>query len=145
MPIDSHLIRETMKKFLSSLLLLSVALLTVVSCDKDDELHSLKGKIFAAPTYTATIFDDTYTVYKTWRFISDTEVEETSRKNSSTGKMLGDPSKGTYILDYPSLTVQIQSFEFRTDTYECYFIDKNTFRTSWLVAGDSKLFEFTKQ
>ena len=145
MPIDSHLIRETMKKFLSSLLLLSAMLLTVVSCDKDDEPFSLKGKTYAAPTFTITIIDESYIAYKTWRFISDTEVEETSRKNSSTGNITGNPKKGTYTLDYPKLTVRIQETEDDLKTYECEFIDKDTFRYYWYLMNEQQIFEFKKQ
>lgn len=146
MPIDSHLIQKAMKKFLSSLLLLSAMLLTVVSCDKDDEPFSLKGKTYAA---VGDWLEETLTgaepAYRVWRFISDTEVEETIRAYSPTGKVSGGLDFGTYTLDYPILTVQIQLAEDYTKIYECEFIDEDTFRNYYYFGGAQQMYEFIKQ
>lgn len=146
MPIDSHLIQKAMKKFLSSLLLLSAMLLTVVSCDKDDEPFSLKGKTYAA---VGDFIDEALTeakpTYKVWRFISDTEVEETIRAYSPTGKVFGGLAFGTYTLDYPILTVQIQLAENYPEICECEFIDKDTFRNYYYLWGEQQMYVFKKQ
>ena len=145
MPIDSHLIQKAMKKFLSSLLLLSAMLLTVVSCDKDDEPFSLKGKTYAA---VGDFIDEALTgakpTYRVWRFISDTEVEETIRAYSPTGKVFGGLYFGTYTLD-SILTVQIQLAEDYTKIYECEFIDEDTFRNYYYFGGAQQMYEFIKQ
>lgn len=134
-----------MKNFL---FLLAIALpLVLTSCSKDDdESFSLKGKTYATLNYSAhDIFGEPYTVYKVWRFISDTEVEQSSRENSPTGKFIGDVEKGTYTLNYPKLNVQILD-GVSNNKYECDFLDENTFRSYWYSIGGSKEpHDFTKQ
>jgi hypothetical protein len=133
-----------MKKLL---FLLAIALpLVFTSCSKDDdESFSLKGKTYATANYSATIFGETYTAYKVWRFISDTEVEQSTRKNSPTGTFIGDVEKGTYTLNYPKLNVQILD-GVSNNKYECDFLDENTFRSYWYSFGGNKEpHDFAKQ
>lgn len=134
-----------MKKLL---FLLAITLpLVLTSCSKDDdESFSLKGKTYATLDYSAyDIFGEPYTVYKVWRFISDTEVEQSSRENSPTGKFIGDVTKGKYTLNYPKLSVQILD-GVSNNKYECDFLDENTFRSYWYnIGGNKEPHDFTKQ
>lgn len=129
------------------LLPLLVALFVFSGCSKDDEPEfSLVGKTYAAFSYSAyDIFGEKYDVYKVWRFISDTEVEQSSRENSPTGDFIGDIVTGTYTLNYPNLKVQILE-GVSNNSYECEFINENTFRCYWYdTSGDKKPHDFIKQ
>ena len=135
-----------MKKVLFLLPLLTV-LLVFSGCSDDGEPEfSLVGKTYAAFNYSAyDLFGEKYDVYKVWRFISDTEVEQSARENSPTGDFIGDIETGTYILDYPNLEVKILD-GISNNSYECEFIDENTFRCYWYnVTGDKEPHEFIKQ
>ena len=134
-----------MKKILFLLAILPMFIFISCSSD-DDKSFSLTGKTYATLDHTThDIFGEPYTVYKVWRFVSDTEVEQSSRKNSPTGKFIGDVEKGTYTLDYPKLNVQIID-GVSNNKYECDFLDENTFRSYWYsIGGDKEPHDFIKQ
>lgn len=135
-----------MKRLLFALSILTVVF-TFCGCSDDGEQDfSLVGETYAAFDYSSyDIFGDRYDVYKVWRFISETEVEETSRENSPIGDIIGDVEKGTYLVDYPNMKVRILD-GVSNNSYECEFIDENTFRCYWYnIAGDKEPHEFTKQ
>jgi hypothetical protein len=132
-----------MKKILSMLFLASVVLFA--GCSKDGEPEfSLKGKIYAAYAYNGGgytvggIYFEPYDAYSVFRFISDNEVERTTRKNNPKGGIIGELEKGTYVLNYPNLIINIED---RDKPYDCAFVDENTFRTG---AGYDVL-EYIKQ
>lgn len=134
-----------MKKNVFSLLVF--VLLVFGGCSKEEKEEpkfSLKGKIYAGYAYSGGgfsvggIYFENYDAYSVIRFISDNEVEETTRKNSPQGAIIGDIDKGTYILSYPLLTIKLED---RENAIEYTFIDENTFRID--VGG--KIREFTKQ
>lgn len=120
----------------NKLLFLVCSLLFILtSCSKDDEpSFSLKGKAYRSIVYFISHYVEetndeyeTYAVYAVWEFISDNEIVESHRIGSPTGNIIGETDKGTYILDYPKLHVQIFKYGFRYD-YECEFSDENFFR-----------------
>ncbi|MCM1502292.1 MAG: hypothetical protein NC115_06450 [Bacteroidales bacterium] len=116
-----------MKKFIT-LTLIAVATLLLAGCKKEKKEFSLVGKTFAAYGGRSTSFlgGVPYDTYEVWRFISDTEIETSTKKNSPQGSLIGDPVMGTYVLNYPQIIVKINNkYE---DTYYCEFIDYKTFR-----------------
>lgn len=120
------------------------AVFSFTSCSKDEkDEFSLVGKTYAAFSYHSNAYkgtylqSDGYDVYKVYRFISDKEVESSSRKNSPTGGIIGDIDKYPYTLNYPTIKIELGTF-----TAEGTFLDENTFRVTW-ANGDIN--EFIKQ
>ena len=126
-----------MKKIIA-LSLVSIVSLFLVGCKKEKEEFSLVGKTYAGFSHNAITFD----VYKSWRFISDTEIEETSRNNAPDGHIIGNPRLGTYILNYPKLIVKVNNSNDIERTYECEFINETCFRASLF---QDEITEFTQQ
>ena len=137
-----------MKKIILLISISIVSLFVFTGCSKEKEEFSLVGTTWAAYHYHYNGIPpfDSYDVYRVWRFISDTEIEETSRTNGPTGGLIGKPVVGTYLLKYPKLTVTITETtlldEVEINVYECEFIDKQTFRT---VYWKDDLIEFNLQ
>lgn len=132
---------------MKKIVLLSVVILTSLlsSCSKDDNNEdsiSLVGKSYAAYAYhdggfyLGGVYIDPYDVYWVYRFVSDTEVEYSSRENSPNGKIIGTLKTCTYNLNYPDMTI----YEDGHST-NATFINENTFRTG----SDSNILEYTKQ
>lgn len=142
-----NILKYTIMKKVLFFLALTLPLI-FISCSKEDDepSFSLKGKTYAAFYYSAyDIFGEQYNVYKVWRFISDTEVEQSSRENSPTGGFIGDVEKGIYTLNYPKLNVQILD-GISNNKYECDFLDENTFRSYWYnISGNKEPHDFIKQ
>lgn len=128
-----------MKKIIA-LSLVSIVSLFLVGCKKDNkpEEFSLVGKTYAGFSHSAF----TYDVYCSWRFISETEVEETSRNNAPDGPIVGNARIGTYTLNYPRLIVKVDDPNNIERTYECEFINETCFRTSLF---ENKITEFKLQ
>ncbi len=119
--------------------------LVLVSCSEDDNrLYTLKGKTFAAFYYIGTGAGGIhYNVYNVWKFISDSEVEWTTRGGSPTGDLEGVPSMGTYTLNYPDLEVQFIT-ETSSVRFTCNVINGTILRfgdnaQSELLPGDFAL------
>jgi hypothetical protein len=131
-----------MKKYV----LLSMGILALLfSCTKSDDsvdTISLAGKSYAAYAYQGggffigNMYIDSYDVYWVYRFVSDTEVEYSSREKSPSGKMIGEPEKCTYQLDYPNLTIYDG-----TSTVKATFVNEDAFRTG----SGSGILEYVKQ
>ena len=129
-----------MKKIIILSLISVFSLLTITGCKKENkpEEFTLIGKTFAAFNYHF-LDEDVYTV---WRFVSETEVERTSRRNSPQGGLIGNIYYGTYILDYPNLNVSIPQLA----EYKCEFISETCFRTQWYnTSGKIEIHEFHLQ
>ncbi|MCM1176703.1 MAG: hypothetical protein NC308_02945 [Clostridium sp.] len=133
-----------MKKFIT-LTLIAVATLLLAGCNKEKKEFSLVGKTFASFDYSLTIFGEKSDVYIVWRFVSETEVEESSRENSPQGAIIGKLDYGTYTLDYPHLNISINNGISKNE-YECAFISETCFRTQWYnTTGDLTVHEFYLQ
>jgi hypothetical protein len=132
-----------MKKIL---IVLAVLPLLFAGCSKDDEpdAFSLNGKVYAAYAYQGGgytilgVYFPPYDVYWVFRFTSDNEVERTARKQNPQGEIIGELDKGTYVLSYPNLVIDIEGY---AKSYECTFVDENTFRTG----TGSDILEYVKQ
>lgn len=114
------------------------------SCSKDEEEFSLVGKTYAAFSYHSNAYNGTiiqtdgYDAYDVYRFISDTECEVSTRKNSPTGGIIGDIDIDTYTLDYPTIKIKCNEEYTATGT----FINQETFRITW---KNGKILEYIKQ
>ncbi len=116
---------------MKNLLFLFLSTLSFAGCNKDDQENaplSLTGKTYAAEGYSVStigINPGTYKTYKVWQFISDTEVEETLRKNDPTGPCIGKTKNGIYRLSYPKLVI-IFSDGTKKQRYESQFLNENS-------------------
>ncbi|SFE38251.1 hypothetical protein [Sunxiuqinia elliptica] len=121
------------------ILFISVLAVLFLGCSKEDEpevsspseeteqaeAFSLSGKTYAAYGGQGGIYGfEVYDVYYVSRFTSNNNVEQTARKNSPTGEILGAIVNYTYTIDYPTLTITMGSNEVIAT-----FVDEETYRT----------------
>ena len=113
------------------------------SSDDDEDSFSVKGSTYAAYAYRGGgMFDsDYYDVYWVYKFTSDTQYEKTTRQSSISGGIIGDIETGTYVLNYPNITIKAETGILKGSVTSGTFVDKNTFR----VGSGSNVMEYTKQ
>ncbi|MCM1176698.1 MAG: hypothetical protein NC308_09680 [Clostridium sp.] len=134
-----------MKKFIT-LTLIAIIIMLLAGCKKEKEEFSLVGKTFAAFNYSMTLWGEKSDVYKIWRFVSETEVEESGRENSPQGAIIGKLYYGTYTLDYPHLNALINTGATSKTEFQCEFISETCFRTQWYdLSGRLEIHEFHLQ
>lgn len=117
-----------------------------VSCSSDSDdgsTFTVKGKTYAAYAYRGGgMFDnDYYDVYWVYKFTSDTQYEKTTRQSSATGGIIGEIETGTYVLNYPTITISAEAGLLEGSVIKGTFIDNSTFR----VGSGSNVMEYKLQ
>lgn len=131
--------------FLMAIMIATLLSIGFASCssDDDEDSFSVKGSTYAAYAYRGGgMFDsDYYDVYWVYKFTSDTQYEKTTRQSSISGGIIGDIETGTYVLNYPNITIKAETGILKGSVTSGTFVDKNTFR----VGSGSNVMEYTKQ
>jgi hypothetical protein len=123
---------------MKKIILLLIPLLFFSCKGDDDELSSLVGKTYSAVTHTSTNLGETVSLCKVWTFTTDsTLVETTNRITSDSSSTVGNPTSGTYKLNYPKLEVTIK-YGTSSRNYDCNFSGVSTIVGSYYDSSDNK-------
>ncbi|MDD6210517.1 MAG: hypothetical protein PUB21_07935 [Bacteroidales bacterium] len=111
---------------MKNIIYILLALLIIFSCSKDNEPEklSLVGKTFVTPmkVYIENLY--VYNQYTVWKFINDSVLENSLRKDDINGEVVIPNPDTIYILDYPKLYIKRS---LNVDTYDTLtFLDTNT-------------------
>ena len=135
-----------MKKQLKNFMLITLMMILsagFTSCGDDEDEFSLVGKTYAACVthidsgYFGGFYYDGYDMYWVYKFTSETQCELSTREDSPTGGIIGNIEKGTYTLDYPTITISIEGYNVMKGT----FVDNKTIR----YETKERVLEFIRQ